>query len=242
MAWRHPHVFKWPQGVPPCQARCRPTLAANPLLFGFRELCFALLDAAQQFLQHHAGFIEDFQCIGIGLPTQFVRVAQCRLVRFLGLLLGALNDGVLGDKLLGMLLCIGHDALGFAAGIVNDAVGVCSRVLNGAVGLRTGVAHQTLCLALSIAQHALCLRLRAGHDAVAVARDALRFFQIIRQGLFQLRGLYEKRLFINDDFAKNMSSSVVNQLFQFVNEAKNVDFKPSLSSAGTLSDKCKFNM
>jgi hypothetical protein len=36
-------------------------------------------------------------------------------MRLLGHLLRALGDDVLGDKLLGVLLGIGHDALGFAA-------------------------------------------------------------------------------------------------------------------------------
>src|SRR4028119_2194455 len=75
-------------------------------------------------------------------------------------------------------------------------------------------------LALRVAQQALRLALRAADDAVAVARHAFGFFQIIGQRFFQPRGLHEKRLFINDNFTENVSLTVVNQLLQFVNEAK----------------------
>jgi hypothetical protein len=39
-------------------------------------------------------------------------------------------------------------------------------------------------------------------DAVAVARHTFGFFEVVRKRLLELRGLYEKRLFVNNTLPK----------------------------------------
>ncbi len=188
-------------------------------LTALADLLFALIDAVGQTLQHRAGSLQNVIGVCIGLCAHLFSLAHRILVRLLGHLLRALRNHVFGDQLLGVLLRVGHDALGFASRVLNNAIGMIAGILNGAVGLRTGVSNQSLRLGLRLAHHAVRFVLRLRHHTVAVARHAFGFFEVVWKRLFKLRGLDEKRLFVNEYLAENVALSIFDQHFEFVYQA-----------------------
>ena len=180
------------------------------------DLFFAFFDAVAQALQHRADFIQHAESVGIGLTAHFLAVADRALVDFRAGVLRLLGNHVLGDELLGVLLGIGDDALGLAARVFDDAVGMRARVLNRAVGAGTRVADQGLRFGLRIADQALRFGLGARHHAFRIFFDAVSLFDVFGQRFFKFRGLNEKSLFVNDNFAEYVVLSVIYKLFEFV--------------------------
>jgi hypothetical protein len=204
--------------VPSAQSTIETSEVRNHLV-ALADLLFALIDAFGQPLQHRAGSLQNVISVGVGLSAHLFRFAHGLLMRLIGHLLRALRNHVLGDQLLGVLLCVGDNALGFAARVLNDAVRMIAGILNGAVGLGARITHETLRLGLRFADHAVRFVLRLRHHTVAIARYAFGFFEVVGQRLFELRGLYEKRLFVNEYLAENVALSIFDQHFEFVYQA-----------------------